>query len=89
MSFIEQEASYRYEVIDGKPVKIITPQSEVTLTNMKTGKEYNLNAVNTPSGLAGVEDEHWLRLVTELTMTKDREKLSHTREEAYRIIGEQ
>ena len=38
MSFIEQEASYRYEVIDGKPVKIITPQSEVTLTNMKTGK---------------------------------------------------
>ena len=44
MSFIEQEASYRYEVIDGKPVKIITPQSEVTLTNMKTGKEYNSDA---------------------------------------------
>ena len=44
MSFIEQEASYRYEVIDGKPVKIITPQSEGTLTNMKTGKEYNSDA---------------------------------------------
>ena len=44
MSFIEQEASYRYEVIDGKPVKIITPQSEVTLTNIKTGKEYNSDA---------------------------------------------
>jgi hypothetical protein len=36
MSFIEQEASFRYEVIDGKPVKIITPQSEVTLTNPNT-----------------------------------------------------
>ena len=44
MSFIEQAASYRYEVIDGKPVKIITPQSEVTLTNIKTGKEYNSDA---------------------------------------------
>ena len=44
MSFIEQEASYRYEIIDGKPVKIITPQSEVTLTNTKTGKEYNSDA---------------------------------------------
>ena len=44
MSFIEQKASFRYEVIDGKPVKIITPQSEVTLTNTKTGKEYNSDA---------------------------------------------
>ena len=44
MSFIEQKASFRYEVIDGKPVKIITPQSEVTLTNIKTGKEYNSDA---------------------------------------------
>ena len=61
----------------------------LSLSGDKTGKEYNLNAVNTPSGLAGVEDEHWLRLVTELTMTKDWEKLSHTREEASRIIGEQ
>jgi|TARA_R100000329_G_scaffold57276_1_gene51868 hypothetical protein len=44
MSFIETEASYRYEVINGKPVKIITPQSEVTLTNKKTGQEYNSDA---------------------------------------------
>ena len=44
MSFIEQKASFRYEVIDGKPVKIITPQTEVTLTNMKTGQEYNSDA---------------------------------------------
>ena len=61
----------------------------LSLSGDKTGKEYNLNAVNTPYGLAGVEDEHWLRLVTELTMTKDWEKLTNTREEAYRIIGEQ
>jgi hypothetical protein len=44
MSFIETEASFRYEKVNGKMVKIITPQSEVTLTNMKTGKEYNSDA---------------------------------------------
>ena len=44
MSFIETEASYRIEIINGKPVKIITPQTEVTLTNMKTGQEYNSDA---------------------------------------------
>ena len=44
MSFIETEASYRIEVINGKPVKIITPQTEVTLTNVKTGQEYNSDA---------------------------------------------
>ena len=44
MSFIETEASYRIEIINGKPVKVITPKSEVTLTNMKTGKEYNSDA---------------------------------------------
>ena len=61
----------------------------LSLSGDKTGKEYNLNAVNTPSSLAGVEDENWLRLVTELTITKDWEKLSPTREEASRVIGEQ
>ena len=61
----------------------------LSLSGDKTGKKYNLNAVNTPSGHAGVEDEHWLRLITELTMMKDWEKLSYTREEASRIIGEQ
>jgi hypothetical protein len=44
MSFIETEASYRIEVINGKQVKIITPKSEVTLTNTKTGQEYNSDA---------------------------------------------
>jgi hypothetical protein len=44
MSFIETEASYRIEIINGKPVKIITPQTEVTLTNMKTGQDYNSDA---------------------------------------------
>ena len=44
MSFIETEASYRIEIINGKPVKIITPRSEVTLTNTKTGQEYNSDA---------------------------------------------
>jgi len=44
MSFVETEASYRVEVINGKPVKIITPQTEITLTNTKTGQEYNSDA---------------------------------------------
>ena len=44
MSFIETEASFRYEKVNGKMVNIITRQSEVTLTNMKTGKEYNSDA---------------------------------------------
>ncbi len=44
MSFIETEASYRIEVLNGKPVKIITPQTEITLTNTKTGQEYNSDA---------------------------------------------
>ena len=48
-----------------------------------------MNAVNTSSGFTGVEDEHWLRLITELAMTKDWEKLSLTRDEAAQIIGEQ
>ena len=61
----------------------------LSLSGDKTGNEYNLNAVNTPSGLAGIEDEHWIRLITELTMTKEWEQLSQTREEATQIIGEQ
>ena len=44
MSFVETEASYRVEVINGKPVKIITPKTEITLTNIKTGQEYNSDA---------------------------------------------
>ena len=44
MPFIETEASVRYEVIDGKWVPIITPKTEVTLTNTVTGKEYMSDA---------------------------------------------
>ena len=52
MPFIEQEASLRYEEINGKRVPIITPQSEVTLTNTVTGKEYKSDA----EALADVND---------------------------------
>jgi hypothetical protein len=52
MPFIEQEASLRYEEINGKRVPIITPQSEVTLTNTVTGKEYMSDA----EALADVND---------------------------------
>ena len=44
MSFIETEASVRYEIIDGQKVPVITPKCEVTLTNMKTGQEYMSDA---------------------------------------------
>ena len=44
MSFIETEASVRYETVNGKKVMIITPKSEVTLTNIKTGQEYMSDA---------------------------------------------
>ena len=40
MSFIETEASVRYEIIDGERIPVITPKCEVTLTNTVTGKEY-------------------------------------------------
>ena len=52
MSFIETEASIRYEVIDGKKIPIITPPCKVTLTNTETGKEYNSDA----EALADVQD---------------------------------
>ena len=44
MSFVETEASVRYEVINGKKVPDITPKCEVTLTNMETGQEYMSDA---------------------------------------------
>ena len=52
MPFIETEASLRYEEINGKRVPIITPQSEVTLTNTVTGKEYMSDA----AAMADVND---------------------------------
>ena len=44
MSFVETEASVRYEIINGKKVPVITPKCEVTLTNTVTGKEYMSDA---------------------------------------------
>jgi hypothetical protein len=44
MSFIETEASVRYETVNGKKTMIITPKCEVTLTNMETGQEYMSDA---------------------------------------------
>ena len=40
MPFIETEATSRYEIIDGKKTHVITPECEITLTNIETGKEY-------------------------------------------------
>ena len=40
MPFIEQEAKSEVKVIDGKKTVFITPECEVTLTNLETGKEY-------------------------------------------------
>jgi hypothetical protein len=40
MPFIETEASVRYETINGQRVPVITPKTEVTLTNTETGQEY-------------------------------------------------
>ena len=38
------EASVRYETINGKRVPVITPKTEVTLTNTETGQEYMSDA---------------------------------------------
>ena len=64
MPFIETEASLRYEEINGKKVPIITPQSEVTLTNTVTGREYMSDAeaqadVNDPN--SDTKQEHLRR----------------------------
>ncbi len=40
MPFTEQKASIRYEMINGTKTPVLTPETEVTLTNMKTGQEY-------------------------------------------------
>lgn len=40
MPFIEQKSKLEYKKIDGKRTAVITPECEITLTNMLTGKEY-------------------------------------------------
>ena len=52
MSFIETEASIRYEIVDGKEVPVIVPKCEVTLTNTLTNEEYNSDA----EALADIQD---------------------------------
>ena len=46
MPFIETEASVRYETINGQRVPVITPKTEVTLTNTETGQEYMLSLIH-------------------------------------------
>ena len=44
MPFIETKAKSEYKIIDGKRTHVITPECEVTLTNIKSGKEYMSDA---------------------------------------------
>ena len=54
MPFIETKAKSEYKIIDGKKTHVITPECEITLTNIETGKEYMSDAeadhdVNNPN----------------------------------------
>ena len=40
MPFIETEAKSEYKIIDGKKTHVITPECEITLTHLETGREY-------------------------------------------------
>jgi len=40
MPFIEKKGKSEFKVIDGKRTHVITPECEVTLKNLKSGKEY-------------------------------------------------
>ena len=40
MPFVEQEESFEDQVIDGKKVKVYKPREEVTIKNLKKGREY-------------------------------------------------
>ena len=44
MPFIETKAKNEYKIIDGKKTHVITPECEITLTNMESGKEYMSDA---------------------------------------------
>ena len=67
MPFIETKAKSEYKIIDGKRTHVITPECEITLTNMETGKEYMSDAeadhdVNNPN--SNTKREHIRRDVT-------------------------
>ena len=53
MPFVEQEASLRYETIDGEKVPVVKPKIEVTLINLINGTEYMSDA----EALADVQNE--------------------------------
>ena len=44
MPFIETKERLKREIINGKEVITIVPETEVTLKNLKTGKEYMSDA---------------------------------------------
>ena len=44
MPFVEQEESYKDEIVDGKKVKVYKPRVEVTIKHLKTGREYMSDA---------------------------------------------
>ena len=52
MPFIETKERLKKEIINGKEVITIVPETEVTLKNLKTGKEYMSDA----EALADVQD---------------------------------
>ena len=67
MPFIETKAKSEYKIIDGKRTHVITPECEITLTNMETGKEYMSDAeadhdINNPN--SNTKREHIRRDVT-------------------------
>ena len=44
MPFIETKAKSEYKIIDGKKTHVITPECEITLKNLQSGKEYMSDA---------------------------------------------
>ena len=67
MPFIETKAKSEYKILDGKKTHVITPECEITLTNIETGKEYMSDAeadhdVNNPN--SNTKREHIRRDVT-------------------------
>ena len=66
MPFIETKAKSEYQIIDGKKTAVVTPECEVTLINLKSGKEYMSDAeadhdVNNPN--SNTKREHISRSV--------------------------
>ena len=61
MPFIETKAKSEYKITEGKKTLEISPECEVTLTNIQSGKEYMSDAeadhdVNNPNTITKRED---------------------------------